>query len=128
MSRSSTSRAGSVMTEPSTVTRPSKMIVSEPRREATPAWARYLARRIEWPATIGGVDLELLERTLAEAGEPAFRARQVWRWAANGAHGYEEMTDLPAALRAQLASEVPFSTLELLREANAADGAVKTMF
>jgi 23S rRNA (adenine2503-C2)-methyltransferase len=74
------------------------------------------------------VDLELLERTLAEAGEPAFRARQVWRWAANGAHGYDEMTDLPAALRAQLTSAVPFSTLELVREAHASDGTVKALF
>ena len=31
------------------------------------------------------MDLELLERTLADAGEPAFRARQVWEWAARGA-------------------------------------------
>src|ERR671930_485027 len=74
------------------------------------------------------MDLELLERTLAEAGEPAFRARQVWRWAANGAHGYDEMTDLPAALRAHLADAVPFSTLELVREAHASDGTVKALF
>ena len=101
------------------------MIVSEARREATPAWARYLARRTA-AATIGGVDLELLERTLA--GEPAFRARQVWRWAATGAQSYEEMTDLPAALRARLTDEVPFSTLELVREAHASDGTVKALF
>jgi len=74
------------------------------------------------------VDLELLDRTLAETGEPAFRARQVWRWAANGAHGYDEMTDLPATLRAELAAEVPFSTLELVREAHASDGTVKALF
>ena len=49
----------------------------------------------------------------AAAGEPAFRARQVWRWTAAGAHGYEQMTDVPAALRERLAAEVPFSTLEL---------------
>jgi 23S rRNA (adenine2503-C2)-methyltransferase len=77
-------------------------------------------------ATIRGVDLQLLNRVLE--GEPAFRARQVWRWAANGAHGYEEMTDLPAALRAELAAEVPFSTLELVREAHASDGTVKALF
>jgi 23S rRNA (adenine2503-C2)-methyltransferase len=70
--------------------------------------------------------LELLERALE--GEPAFRARQVWRWAASGAHGYEEMTDLPAALRARLGEEVPFSTLQLVREAHAADGTVKALF
>ena len=72
------------------------------------------------------MDLELLERALT--GEPAFRARQVWRWAASGAQGYEEMTDLPAALRSRLAEEVPFSTLELVREAHASDGTVKALF
>ncbi len=74
------------------------------------------------------MDLALLEQTLADAGEPAFRARQVWAWAARGASGYEEMTDLPAALRGRLAEEVPFSTLELVREAHASDGTVKALF
>jgi 23S rRNA (adenine2503-C2)-methyltransferase len=73
------------------------------------------------------VDLALLERTLAEAGEPAFRARQVWAWAARGASGYDAMTDVPAALRTQLAEEVPFSTLALADEAHARDGTVKAL-
>jgi hypothetical protein len=30
------------------------------------------------------VDLELLEQTLRDRGEPRFRARQVWAWAASG--------------------------------------------
>jgi 23S rRNA (adenine2503-C2)-methyltransferase len=72
------------------------------------------------------VDLALLDETLA--GEPAFRARQVWRWAATGAGAYDEMTDLPAALRERLAAEVPFSTLEVVREAHASDGTVKALF
>ena len=37
------------------------------------------------------MDLELLDRTLSGAGQPAFRARQVWQWAARGAAGYEEI-------------------------------------
>ena len=74
------------------------------------------------------MDLELLQRTLAGAGEPAFRARQVWAWAARGAAGYEAMTDLPAALRAQLAALVPFSALTLVDEAHARDGTVKSLF
>jgi 23S rRNA (adenine2503-C2)-methyltransferase len=74
------------------------------------------------------VDLELLERTLVEAGEPAFRLRQVWSWAARGAPGYEAMTDLPAQLRARLADTVPFSTLELVDEAHSSDGTVKSLF
>jgi 23S rRNA (adenine2503-C2)-methyltransferase len=74
------------------------------------------------------VDLTRLHETLDAAGEPAFRARQVWRWAAAGAPGYEAMTDVPAALRARLAEAVPFSTLELVREARAKDGTVKALF
>ncbi len=74
------------------------------------------------------MDLALLEDTLAAAGEPAFRARQVWRWAARGAAGYDEMTDLPAALRTTLAGEVPFSTLTVEREAHSRDGTVKALF
>jgi 23S rRNA (adenine2503-C2)-methyltransferase len=74
------------------------------------------------------MDLALLERTLADAGEPAFRARQVWSWAARGASGYDAMTDVPVALRARLAEDVPFSTLTVVEEANARDGTVKTLF
>jgi 23S rRNA (adenine2503-C2)-methyltransferase len=74
------------------------------------------------------VDLTLLDTTLAELGQPAFRARQVWRWTASGAHGYDAMTDLPAAVRAELAARVPFSTLELSNEAHAKDGTVKALF
>jgi 23S rRNA (adenine2503-C2)-methyltransferase len=74
------------------------------------------------------MDLELLDRTLAAAGEPAFRARQAWRWTAGGAASYEEMTDLPAALRARLEAEVPYSTLSLAHEAHARDGTVKALF
>jgi len=74
------------------------------------------------------VDLALLDRTLAELRQPAFRARQVWEWTARGAGGYGEMTNLPGALRAQLEKRVPFSTLEVAHEAHARDGTVKALF
>ncbi len=74
------------------------------------------------------MDLELLERTLAERGEPRFRGRQVWEWVARGAESYEEMTNLPAALRADLSSAVPLSSLALEREAHARDGTDKALF
>jgi 23S rRNA (adenine2503-C2)-methyltransferase len=74
------------------------------------------------------MDLQLLEETLAAHGEPRFRARQVWAWAARGAGGYEEMTDLPAMLRERLTSELPFSSLTLRDEARANDGTVKALF
>ena len=74
------------------------------------------------------MDLDLLEGTLAELGQPAYRARQVWRWTAQGVGGFGEMTDLPLDLRAALEEAVPFSSLELQQEARARDGTVKALF
>jgi 23S rRNA (adenine2503-C2)-methyltransferase len=74
------------------------------------------------------MDLQALDSILADLGEPPFRARQVWAWAARGAAGYEQMTDLPAALREQLAERLPFSSLSLRTEASSRDGTVKALF
>jgi 23S rRNA (adenine2503-C2)-methyltransferase len=74
-----------------------------------------------------GVDLALLDSTLADLGQPAFRARQVWAWAARGAAGYHEMTDLPASLRDALTERVPFSTLEIEQETRSQDGTLKVL-
>ncbi len=74
------------------------------------------------------MDLQLLDQTLADRGEPRFRAHQVWAWAARGATGYEQMTNLPGALRESLACELPFSSLTLADEAHASDGTVKALF
>jgi 23S rRNA (adenine2503-C2)-methyltransferase len=74
------------------------------------------------------MDLALLEQTLADHQQPRFRARQIWAWAARGASGYEQMTDLPAALRETLERELPFSSLTLREEARASDGTVKALF
>jgi 23S rRNA (adenine2503-C2)-methyltransferase len=72
------------------------------------------------------MDLELLQQELAD--QPSYRARQVWEWAARGATSYEEMSNLPAALRARLAEHVPFSTLDVVDEAHSRDGTVKVLF
>ena len=74
------------------------------------------------------MDLALVERTVAARGEPPYRARQIWEWTARGAAAYEAMTNVPSALRRELADEVPFSTLELQEEARASDGTVKALF
>jgi 23S rRNA (adenine2503-C2)-methyltransferase len=74
------------------------------------------------------MDLSLLETTLRERGEPAFRAKQVWEWTARGASGYEAMTNLPRGLRETLSAEVPFSTLAVETERESKDGTVKTLF
>jgi len=74
------------------------------------------------------VGLTLLDERLAAHGEPGFRSRQVWEWAARGAGSYEQMTNLPLELRAALADEVPFSSLTLVREALARDATAKALF
>jgi len=74
------------------------------------------------------VDLRALTETLVRRGEPAFRERQVWQWTARGAAGYDEMTSVPAALRASLADELPFSTLTVAHEARSRDGTLKLLF
>jgi 23S rRNA (adenine2503-C2)-methyltransferase len=74
------------------------------------------------------VDCQLLDSTLADAGEPSYRASQVWEWLARGASSYEEMTNLPGILRDRLAAAVPLSTLSLQAEARSDDGTVKCLF
>jgi 23S rRNA (adenine2503-C2)-methyltransferase len=74
------------------------------------------------------MDRALLQQTLADAGEPSYRAAQVWEWVTRGASSYGEMTNLPAALRERLAAAVPLSTLSLEAEAKSDDGTVKALF
>jgi 23S rRNA (adenine2503-C2)-methyltransferase len=74
------------------------------------------------------MDLALLEATLRERGEPAYRAGQVWDWAARGVAGYEAMTNLPLALREELAAAVPFATLDVDTQRESRDGTIKTLF
>ena len=74
------------------------------------------------------MDLDRLTAFLAERGEPSYRTRQVWQWAATGAPGYEAMTNLPASLRSALDVEVPFSTLTVESESHARDGTIKALF
>jgi 23S rRNA (adenine2503-C2)-methyltransferase len=74
------------------------------------------------------MDLVRLHERLEARGEPRFRARQVWEWAARGAGSYGEMSNLPLVLREALAEEVPFSSLTPVREALARDGTEKALF
>jgi 23S rRNA (adenine2503-C2)-methyltransferase len=74
------------------------------------------------------MDLGLLDRSLAELGEPPYRSGQVWEWTARGVAGYEAMTNLPRALRSKLAEQVPFSTLALVTQRESRDGTIKALF
>ncbi len=72
------------------------------------------------------MNLDAVSTLLAD--QPAYRTRQVWEWTARGATSFDEMTNVPSAIRRRLADEVPFSTLELVHEARSSDGTVKALF
>lgn len=69
------------------------------------------------------LDEEELVRWMEELGEPGYRGRQLARWVhGRGARGFEAMTDLPLALRRQLAERARLSCLRVLRRTTSADG------
>jgi 23S rRNA (adenine2503-C2)-methyltransferase len=70
------------------------------------------------------LSLEEIEARLAERGEPAFRARQLAQWALrHGATSFEQMTNLPAPLRARLAEAFDVGALPVVAARIADDGA-----
>jgi 23S rRNA (adenine2503-C2)-methyltransferase len=75
-------------------------------------------------------DLTLDELTalLAEWGQPAFRARQVWEWLyRHYAADFEAMTNLPLALRQRLAAEANLTIGEIVLAQHSADGQTKKL-
>ncbi len=69
------------------------------------------------------VSLKELEAQVEALGQPAYRARQVWEWAYKRfAASYDEMANVPAALRARLADDLPFPKLTVLAELTSDDG------
>jgi 23S rRNA (adenine2503-C2)-methyltransferase len=64
-----------------------------------------------------------LQDWLAGHGQPAYRARQLWRWLyVNLAGDFAQMTDLPAPLRERLAREATCRALTQREEKVAPDG------
>ncbi len=69
------------------------------------------------------MDLAGITDLLAAWGEPAYRAKQIFGWLhQKNAEDWQEMSDLPKALRQKLAEETDFQPLRLLRRQDAADG------
>ena len=78
----------------------------------------------------GLYDLTLaeLEAFLAERGLPKFRARQIFGWAYGQlVDSYDAMTNLPAALRARLAEELPLATYPAVREVSLVESEGETV-
>lgn len=76
-----------------------------------------------------GLDLPTLVRLLAENGQPAFRARQIYGWLyARRVQTIEEMSDLPRGLRQALAATHDLRWPEVAERQNSSDGTVKYLF
>jgi len=66
---------------------------------------------------------------LKELGQPAFRAKQVYSWLHKGVRSYEEMTNLPKALRDVLTEKYPIHAPQVVRkQASALDGTIKYLW
>ncbi len=70
-----------------------------------------------------------LQTKLRGLAEPAYRARQIMDWLyKKRAGGFEEMSDLPRALRAQLAENFPIGKLGVVRVLGSRDTTRKFLF
>ena len=66
---------------------------------------------------------------LRSMGQPAFRGRQVFSWLHRGAASFEEMTDLPKALRERLGTECALTVPRLERkQVSRLDGTIKYLW
>lgn len=73
--------------------------------------------------------LALLTDHFAARGEPAYRARQVARWVFEGdARSIDEMTDLPAEARAELALQVDLAEPKAATISRSNDGTAKHLW
>ncbi|MGH7410597.1 MAG: 23S rRNA (adenine(2503)-C(2))-methyltransferase RlmN [Candidatus Methylomirabilis sp.] len=73
-----------------------------------------------------GMSLEEMERFVAEDGEPTYRGRQLFQWIyGRGACTFQEMTDLPVALRDTLAEQASIGSLASLSRQVSRDGTRK---
>ena len=72
---------------------------------------------------------EELAAVLKDMGQPAFRAKQLFSWLSRGTAGFEEMTNLPKALREALAENYCLGAPKVLRkQVSAEDGTVKYLW
>ena len=66
---------------------------------------------------------------LKELGQPAFRAKQVFSWLHKGVRSYEQMSNLPKALRDTLAEKYPLYIPKVVRKQESQkDGTIKYLW
>ena len=73
--------------------------------------------------------LEELNAFFKEMGQPAFRAKQLFRWLYRGVTSFEEMTDLSKGLREQLEARCFITAPKVARkQVSAIDGTIKYLW
>jgi len=88
-----------------------------------------LTGKIDTKVELKGLSLEEMERYAAALGEPSYRGRRIFHWVyARGCRRFEEMTDLPAALRATLAEQASITGITCLGNQVSRDGTRKYLF
>ncbi|MBQ8237746.1 MAG: 23S rRNA (adenine(2503)-C(2))-methyltransferase RlmN [Oscillospiraceae bacterium] len=70
-----------------------------------------------------------MEALFKEMGQPRFRAKQVYTWLHKGVRSYDEMTNLPKALRDTLAEQYPIYAPQVVRrQESKRDGTIKYLW
>lgn len=78
------------------------------------------------PQNIKDLSLDQLKELIDEIGQPKYRADQVYEWLhTHNVSSYEEMTNVPKALRAALSEKYPMKAPILKEMRNSKDGSVK---
>ena len=70
-----------------------------------------------------------LTATVKELGQPAFRGKQIYTWLHKGVRSYDEMSNLPKALRDQLEEKFPIHPPKVVRKQESSrDGTIKYLW
>lgn len=70
-----------------------------------------------------------LQTSFAEMGQPAYRAKQVYDWMWKlGAKSFDDMSNVPAALRQELSDKFMFQSIQLDVRQNSNDGTIKSRY
>ncbi len=75
------------------------------------------------------LNIDELKQLMAEYGEAAFRAKQLFGWLAKGVESFEEMLNIPSKLRALLEEDYYIGLPKMIRKSESSvDGTVKVLY
>jgi len=106
------------------------LTISPPVPSAAQLDVNPLPRRKERPRGLYDVMISELSQQVTALGFPAFRARQIWGWAYRQlVSSYDEMGNVPLAVREAMATEAPLDLLQPVRTFTADDGeTIKSLY